>query len=500
MKHLKLTRALALCALLLAVVLLFVACDKDNDKPTDTESATDTQAALDTGVESDTDAATDADTDVETDAQTDAQTESDTAPAVESETIHAPAYLDALIEADNENPDNGKFDMDMSISVSANADGYEQSMTVPMQMIEIIDGTNVQIIANSMGEEYTLTYVGGTLYFTYGEELYRCTSTAEQFEEAKDILSGSDGEDGDTDDASDLLADLKASEIFAFITAEVKSDGSVTITARGINQDCVDEIAPYVMPFLYSLGMVGNTVDWDSIESDEQLDAALIAETEDVLATVADDMIVITFMADKDGNLTGLGIDMNLSYSTETDGVKLDMTMGISGKFAYTVGGQSVKAPANADKYTEVTWDDLFASPSAEDYDLVPDEDGIIYLSDDAEFRYEQLSYIYTYPEEFYDYAFVLDGSVQTETLTDGSTVLYIYTQDADGNLDEYSSIYGMFDPESEEELKASIATGEEAIEAVYTLVGVFTPVEDELGDEYITFLVVGVFSEAEAI
>ncbi len=484
---------LSLIALLFISTLLFVGCKDGDSKTTDTTAETTTDTTTDTTATSETVAET---TPVsENDDTVPAESET-TAPAVGDETIaDAGAYLDKLLAYESEFT-NDKTVMDMTMDMNMTVDGMEQDLSMTMTTTEITAGADKHIICDSMGETYEILYVDGMLYVSYFGELLKCPATPEQVDEVSGMLGGSDSED-DSPDLNDLLTGSKADDIFGTITAVKKSDGTTVVSAKGFNKASADKLAPEMMPLLLSLGMVGGSITDEDYESktEEELDALLLAETVKVLREMSDDAFSITVTADSEDTPIVVSFTISLSTTMEVDGstVKTDMT--IKADATHTVGGQVVKAPANAADYEEGTWDDFFGVLSPEDVELIPDAQGVITLADDAELRAQQLACIYTSPELFTETTFRVKGSVEVMTWDDGSAGLTIYTRDAEGAPDMYSAMDGLFVPAREAELLAKIVIGEESIEVVYNMVGTF-----EIGyvDDYeVLFFIVSELAQA---
>ncbi len=472
---------LSLIALLLVSTLLFVGCKDENNNPADTTADTTTDTVV--GTSGDTVAATAPDSASGDTTPVESET---TAPAVGDETIaDAGAYLDKLLAYESEFT-NDKTVMDMTMDMHMAVDGMEQDISMTMTTTEITAGADKHIICDSMGETYEILYVDGMLYVSYFGELIKCPATPEQVDEVSGMLGGSDSED-DSPDLNDLLTGSKADDIFGTITAVKKSDGTTVVSAKGFNKASADKLAPEMMPLLLSLGMVGGNITDEDYESktEEELDALLIADTAKVLREMSEDAFSITVTADSEDTPIVVSFTISLSSTMEVDGstVKTDMT--IKADATHTVGGQVVKAPANAADYAEGTWDDYFGTPSPEDLGLVPDANGVYTLSDDPDTRAEQTWCIYSSIDLFADATFHVKGAVELlEREDDGSTVVTIYTHDASGNLDYISSVDGMFAEGKADQLIAAIESGN-----TYNLVGTFGLIEIE-GEDFLVFIV----------
>ncbi len=470
----KLRLPLALIALLLLCALLLAGCDKKDDKPVDT-----TPESTPTTTEKST-----------TPAVTEPETKPDGGPVLpEGDALtDAADYLDRLLAKEDETSAaaNAKTVMDLTVDLHMVMGKQEQELSMPMCMTEITANGATHILSNTMGETYELIYVDGMLYADCYGELLKCPATPEQFAEAADVLAGSDGED-DGADITDLLSGMHASEVFGSIIGVTCADGTAAVLAKGFNKAAVDKLAPDMMEFLFSLGMVGGDLTEEDYESktEEELDALLVAETARVLRDMSEDALTMLFTVDREGRLCGVDFRLSLSSTVrmEEETVKTDLVL--RGDATHTEGGQSVKAPANAKDYEEGTWQDYFGDPLPEEVGLIPDERGVYTLSTDPETRSEQTWCIYCSPELFEDAPFRVRGMVELlERADDGSTVLTIYTRAADGTWDYESTVDAMFAEGMTEKLIPTITDGK-----VYELDGTFEILELE-GYEFIVFVV----------
>ncbi len=370
----KLTRIM-LALLLAAALLLTVGCE---DEPTDPVGS-------------------------DSEATTEAETTLADVPAAEA--------LDQLMEALNaaedetQTVDNMKMDIDMSMIVSVDMDGMQNSTTLPIKIALTMAGDDMAITGNLMGTELEMIYVGGMLYMndpTTGE-FVKCSMTPEEFGSAVGTLMGGESEGEEDAPALELpeLEGTKTSELFAAVTSELdETNGDLIITCKGFNTALASKLAPLLQPMLESMGLVeGGVLDENGfLQSDP---ASALAEVVGMLNDLTQDNFQMTFTFAKDGTLRSTTIDVTLA-TEQNDGMDTYRTdIQIKGTFSIVEGGQKVETPSDADSYTEMDWRTVFDQETADMLGLVP-VNGCVTLSDDPAVRERQILYIYNhYYDEF---------------------------------------------------------------------------------------------------
>ena len=370
--------------------------------------------------------------------------------------IPAAEALDQLMEAlsaaeeETQTMENGKVDIDMSMIVSVDMDGMQNSTTLPIKISLTMAGDDMAITGNLMGTELELIYVGGMLYMcdpTTGE-FVKCAMTAEEFGGAVGSLMGGESE-GEEDDSTLEIPELegtKTSDIFASVTSELdETNGDLRIICKGFNTSLASKLAPLLQPMLESLGLVGGG-EYDEngfLQSDP---AATLAEVVGMLNGLTGDNFRMTFTFAKDGTLRSTAIDVTMA-TEQTDGVDTyNTTIRVTGSFAMAVGGQTVQAPSDADSYEEKDWRVVFDQETADMLGLVP-VDGCVTLSDDPAVRERQILYIYNH---YYDeFAGVLVNGVGYVV---GSYVVDADTATHPSHIGSLEGMISLCDPASEEE------------------------------------------------
>ncbi len=382
-----------LLALLLVALVAFVGCDSEVDQPGTTVG--DTTAVTDpTGTTAPTAPA---------ESDTTATPEETTAPVGE---IDGAALLESILAKEDESTDNEKLEMDLAINVAATVMGVENSMTMPYQLTTITAGKDQSQSGNLAGEVFELCYKDGILYITSEGETVKCAVTPEEYAIIASIMQGGDGEVDDDEPADEdffLPEGIKVKDAFLSISAEATAESRILITVKGLNPTYASEMVDTFMPLLLSMEMIGVTTE----EYDEE---ALIKETVEILKTLDENNFILTFTVDTLDGLVALGMDITIKTSTTVEGMAMDMKVGIKGTMTYTKGGQIVALPAGASGAPEVNWKELFGMESAEELGLIPDENGIVTLSDDIDLRTRQYYYIITNSANLTEVKFAVTG------------------------------------------------------------------------------------------
>ncbi len=457
---------LTLIALLLVSVLLLAACDKKNDNPAtdttdETTAATDTTGettAATTPDEKDT-AESDVATEIDTVADTAVESESETPTESAAETMDGAAYLDRILAAEAPTGDNYKIVVDENTILHMNVNGNEMDLPMSADSTEIVDGDHLHLIGTSEDDPYEIIYLDGILYYNFMGELLKCPATPEQVSEITSLLSGVEWEEDDSADTGELFPGLKSADIFTSITAEKKADGSTVVVAKGFNKAMLDKMAPEMQEFFYAMGMIGGNLTDDDYASmtEEMLDNYLNAEIVKLLSGMSDDAMVVTFTTDSEDNIISANVKLTLSATFDYEGAEVKYDLSMDSTTYYIFGGQKVTAPANAAEYIEGTWDEFFGTLSPEDYGLVPDETGVITLSDDPTWRALQIAYMTEMPDLFVENVFLVSGLLDIYEMEDGSPLLTVYLLDENGEPDLDSSIDALFAEGLEAELIAKI-------------------------------------------
>ncbi len=450
-----------LCILLM---LTAVSCDFGGDDDAVETTASDT--AADGG---DTTAADHTET-TAPDSETTAPADNTTDPAVSK--AEAAAFLDKLIAADTEsNSTNYRGTIDLTFDIKAGVGGMTTTQTMPIKMDSIVDGDKFQAVMNMMGVEYNVIYVDGIVYVDAMDEKVFMTASPEQAGDITDMLFGSGD---DSDDATggmdfEMPDGVKSADMFQTITLEKKADGSAVVTVKGISPELADELAPSFMSFLLSMNLIG----YDMEEYDED---ALIKETIAIIKTLGEDKFAFSMTTDTKGALNGISLDITLASSFESDGQKIDTSVGIKGNITYTEGGQTVKVPADVSEYAETNWEDFFGGEGdlgdPESLGLVPGADGKIALSNNSEIRAAQLTYIVTYAEEFEGLPFKMDGYIYFESRDESGMIFLL---DDEGNMDFMSYMDAFL---SDDSLFNKITDQGEEPTVLYKTEGYFTLAE----------------------
>lgn len=381
MKKISLRAGLVTLSLLLLLTLgLLVGCDKNKD-PVDTGTTTETT----------------------TQAATEAATETAPAETTLADLPAADALDSILADMENETVGDGdsvKLVFDMSIGVSANMGGVQNTSTIPLNITVVANGEDLQFNGNVMGQVFDITYVDGMLYMAAEDEAVKCAISLEEFEEVVlgEIL-GAVNAGADTAPDVSIPEGAKPSEIFSSITSELDSaSGNLIITAKGLRASMYDTLAPIMKPMLEALGLVSEYDDNGELIDDT---ASVLARVVEILKGLDENNFTVTFTADKNGAFHGANVDITISTAEKVDGSTLTMTISLKGGFTYETGKDlKVTAPANAADYTEKDWRVVFGMETAEMLGLDPNAESIT-LSDDIELRSRQIDYITEHFDEF---------------------------------------------------------------------------------------------------
>ncbi len=452
-------KLLIFTSLLLALLVIVCACGKEDGETSDTLPETVAEEAsslaVTTDVESEpstvaetesSDTVTEAVTIPETD--TEAMTEAPTEAATEAPTE---SPVDALLEAiisQNQVDDLSDYHIvtDMRIDLSASLNGMETTMALTggLQMTQSSShGLALQLNIPTM-EPYSLIYVDGTMYLSAQEGQYRCPLTDVELALIWSELLGDlfpiDGETSHDesgmlpDEMSGLLSSIQISALFAeseIITDE--ASGDTTVTLKGIS--------PQVQ---FLLKLLSSSMEMPEIEGVSDMDLSLILDT---LSTFDMDALTFSLTVDKDlyikASTVVIGLDMLNAPELVGD---IPMTVTVTLHTVLDRAPQTVSAPEDADAYTETDWRSLFGIYTAEYLGLVPDENGVITLSDTPDALALQYQYISKNQTDFEDVTFALTARASDfEALEDGTARGTLYQVYADGTAAYYPYLYVCF-------------------------------------------------------
>ena len=355
----KLNRKLLLVlALVLTAMLIFVACDK-NDDPAETtgEAATNAPEVTTNATE-------------ETDPPAETETET---KAPEAVTLSSDQALEALKNAvaATEKKTSSKVVSEMSMSMMGQDMGT-------VKTIEITDGVNYIYTEESDGMSSTAVILGDKVYFadTYEGEQLLCVVPLTADQRAWVLSLYTSGTDMESDFGP---------ENFSGLGGVKNPDGTVTITATGLGEELMNEL----------MGEMGD-------ESMVELSLTL-------------NSCELTINAD--GLLAGVNLDMLMSGSVSQEGISVDVSVVMKASVTAEYDNVMVFAPENAADYIEDTFDSYFMiTPDSEEAaaaGLPLDKDTYTVGGEGNEFnaddQYMMLAY---YPSAYEGKTFVIYGVV----------------------------------------------------------------------------------------
>ncbi|MBE6559400.1 MAG: hypothetical protein E7661_10410 [Ruminococcaceae bacterium] len=427
---------------LLLTVTLLVACQEEAVVPGDTvaetltEAVPETQADTDAGTqvitEFETQAITEPVTEPITEAPTEAITEAPTVEETETALDSAEVVTEVVEETEGETtpettppeaslPDaediffaaldaqqfegmtNYAVNSELVLDIIASMNGMETKMTMTGNVSAKQQSENAASVEISLPgrEPYSLIYLEGALYVSSGEEKYRCAMDEVEFalllsELLGDLLASEEtpGEtpDGMPEDApvinpgdlglGDQLTALDLSALFADITVtEDSTTGDITVTLAGLSQDAQFMINS-LLSSISNSGMEGAT--------DEDISMML-----DLLAAFDMDTMAFSLTVDADLLLkeVAMSFGLDLTSMPEMTG-DVPMTMVMTLTTSLDRSEQIITAPEDADTYVEKEWREIFGIYSAEYLGLIPDDNGVITLSEEPELFVLQYQYI----------------------------------------------------------------------------------------------------------
>ncbi len=427
----KKTSIITLLLLLLLTLSLAVGCVDEGKTPSDSDGET-------------------------TDAVTEAETTLADIPAGDALNLLLGA-LESEDGTEEETFDNGKIDVDMTIGISVNMEGVQNTTTLPIKLTIVMAGDDMRFDGNLLGSGTNMIYKDGMLYLSAIEDVdapekIKCALTPEEFEIVAGIIFGTEN-DPDHDDLTmpemPGIQDLKPSDLFSTVVSELDETGGLIITGKGFNTALASDLAPLLQPMLEGLGLVGGG-DWDENGELVTDPAATLAEVVAVLRGLNEDTLQLGFIFDKDGSLISTTVNVMLTVDDD-EGTTTEMSL--KGSFSVVEGGQTVTAPADADSYSEEDWRVVFDQETAEMLDLIPDGTGSVTLSDDPARRERQILYIYNHHEEFAGVLFNLSGYLVDTYIVDEETATH------PSHIGALEGLISLRNPATEEEDYTTIIT-----------------------------------------
>ncbi len=469
-------KILLLTLSLLMVVTLLAACKDEPEVPADTDTEAVTEAPAVT--EPETEMPTEAPTETPTEAPTEVPTEPVTEP---SDALDADELWESVMEK-NQLDILAEYHLltDLTLDISATLNG----MTTNMAMtggISLIQQENQGIaleLTIPTQEPYSLVYADGMLYMTSAEGKYRCpmeeVEMALVWSELMGDLFPSEGapeddtaqDGGLTDGLTGLLSTMKLSALFA--KCEISTDeatGDTTLLLEGISRQ-----TQFLINMMFS--------SMDGIESDQisDMDMSLLL---DMLATFDMDALAVELTVDKDHLLKSSTLTMAMDMTNAPDLVgDIPMTLTLTAATTLDRGAQTVTPPTDADTYEETDWRTLFGLYTAEMLGLVPDEQGVVTLSEEPDTYALQYDYMMKHIGDFEGVTLSVTARVSDFIRNEDGTVEgIIYQVYGDGTPAYYPYLYVL--------IPADVAEGMElpVDESIAKLTATLVIVED--GETY---------------
>ncbi len=299
-------RLLLILTGLLVIMLLLVACDKENP-PADTSTP-----------ETSGEAATTEPSNQETQAPSDETTQPEETEALEPETMSSDeitlAFANAL--AATEEKTAYKNVMSMSMSMMGMSMGN-------MNTTEIVDGENRVFIEEADGLASIVTFLGDKVYMTSTYENqttgYVITLTEEQRAWVMSMYATEE-----SDPSMDMAVDQ-----FVGLEGTKYPDGSIVLTAASLSEDLIATI----------LG--------ESMEEAGMVDLAL-------------DIKTCKLTINADGLLEGLTLELDLSGKVAQGGISVDVSASMKFNITAEYENITVTIPEGAENYVEDTFEHFF--------------------------------------------------------------------------------------------------------------------------------------------
>lgn len=450
--------------LLLSLIMVLVACDKKADTPVDSsdEMTSDVPAEIVTEIVTVVIPVTEPETPVTTEPETNdisaVDTEAETAadnrdpisdPDLDIDDIMASVMGTEQFDLQGHYHLQTDLTMDMLISIL----GVETKVTLTGDIsMKQQAGEAAALIMNLPTQEpYSMVYLDGMLYVTGDGGKYRCPlGDVEQaliWSELLDGLFPSEEipeTESDLSDAllsevmSSLLSTMDASLVFEKTVAVTdEHTGDITVTLEGLSQ-----AAQYFINELISSmsDMGGEEISDEDMSLALELLSAFDMDTLSLSMTIDEDMLLhsvtMSFAMDM-ADMSDL-----MGEITQIPGMSADVPVTMVTTVTTTIdrGDQEITAPADADTYEETDWRELFGFYTADMLGLVPDENGVITISEDLDIFARQWDYIEEHPEEFMTFSLSVTGYADDFSFhDDGSVVGYLYQVYENGSPSEES-------------------------------------------------------------
>ena len=217
--------------------------------------------------------------------------------------------------------EGGRYKATAKISVDCRNDKYSEAINQIFaagldDMEFYFDGKNFQtaISMEMMGFSISMdmSVVGNTVYYAMGDVKMKATATPEQIEEVIESMNSTD-EMLDTSDFSEMT--------------KVEKDGKTYITCTAYDTEKLNELIEDAEDMYESLSATDVSVD-----------------NVKLIATI------------KDGKYEELAMSMLYSFKIGNETIEIAMTVGMTFDFD---AGKEITAPADADSYQSVSFDEL---------------------------------------------------------------------------------------------------------------------------------------------
>ena len=302
--------------------------------------------------------------------------------------------------------------MDMLISVL----GFETKLTLTGDMsMKQEKGEAAALVVNLPTQEpYCMTYLDGMLYVERADGRYRCPLGDEEqalawSEILGTLLPSDDSQDEITDLSGSVLTEaltyllsmMDASVMFNSTSmTEDKATGDITLTLTGMSQGA----QAFINELVSAMANTGNTEFSDEdmslmLELLTSFDMDTLSLTMIVDAELLLRSVVWTFSMELD-NISALMGDITQIPGLSGD---LPVTMVTTMTTTFDRNAQVITMPEDADTFEEADWREIFGLYTAEMLGLVPDQAGIITLSENPDTFALQCQYIMEHPDEFAD-------------------------------------------------------------------------------------------------
>lgn len=429
-----------LSLLLLMLAVAVSACHSAPEEPVET----DTETSVETNLVSDP-------------VVTEAPTEAETSPDPEAEQV---LMVEQILSKNQPETMLGcSITSEMMLDIIAKVNGIETKMTMTggVSLKQSENGMALKLTLPTM-EPYSLILLDGTLYATSADGKYQCplseedgatlwgelTESLPSLEDLENSMSGGlmegglGGSFGDglleilpTPDISDMLTNMKLTSLFA--ETEITVDeltGDTTVTFKGISSEVQAMI-----------NMMVGTMDAPQLEVISDMDMSLLL---DMLATFDMDALTLSLTVDKDLILKACSVSFILDMVNAPDLMgDIPTTMVFTLSTVLDCGTHEISAPVDADTYEVVDWRTLFGLYTPEMLSLVPNENGVITLSEEPDLFALQYDYMMSHIEDFESVTLSLTAHVSDFAQNeDGSVYGTVFQVYEDGFAAYYPYLY----------------------------------------------------------